>query len=482
MNDSFPVSKSFLCKHPFNNDQIRKHPVSQFRSTLISFLRLNFAVPSYLLIIFCLVFEANSAIYDCKCNGDVCQMVQEAVAGKDCHSTNTNSLTLPADLFNPVQQRVELLVKNLNLKSTSGVFQNTSEAMTKIVSIDLSDNQMTVIQTNEFLAVVNVTILNIGNNQLSVIQDNAFSGLIKLTKLILWVNHISKLPGNLLCKLPNLVELNLHSNRFREFDVCVFMHAKALELLFLESNDIQIIQNCPGESGVKKLFLHKNRLTDIEDLKRFPKLNTLNLGSNPSLRLTQKSFFRWHALEYLTIDNIDLTGSVKFSESLQDVAPTLRELSLSNNGLEEFTVADFPQLSQLVTLRIEDNRLAQFDYELLRPKFPIIGQIAITGNRWECGYLKGMVGDFKKRGIKLLNVPPPTDDIVNVDGVTCIAGNDRANIYVIVLIALGAVIAVIAICLFFVQIYLFRNQNGQTFEQRSFEVRIQNFYRGRMCI
>jgi Leucine-rich repeat (LRR) protein len=407
-------------------------------------------------------------------------MVQEAAAGKDCHSTNTDSLTLPAGLFDPKQLKVELVATNLNLKSTSRVFQNTSKEMGKIISIDLSGNQIIEIQENEFSSVLNVIVLNIGNNQLQSIHENSFRGLVNLTELLLWVNQLTKLPGIVLSKLQNLHTLNLHSNRIKKLDVCICTYAlaKNLKKLFLESNGVQTIQNCVGYTYIQELYLQKNELTDIEDLKNFEKLITLNLGSNPSLKITEKSFFKWHKLEYLNIDNIDVEGSVKFKESLQDVAKSLRELSMSNNRLEKLSIADFPQqFSNLVTLKIKDNRLTQFDYDLLKAKFPILNQIAITGNRWDCNYLTKMIGDFKVRGIKLLDVPPPAETVINVDGVPCFTSNNRKSLYITILSSLGAVIVVIAITLFFIQMYLVRRRSlGATNEQSPLQKRLKSLY------
>jgi heme/copper-type cytochrome/quinol oxidase subunit 2 len=87
-----------------------------------------------------------------------------------------------------------------------------------------------------------------------------------------------------------------------------------------------------------------------------------------------------------------------------------------------------------------------------------------------------MIADLKKRSINLLNVPPQTDKAVNVDGILCVTAEEKLNLYVIALIALGVVIVVVAIFLFFVQIYLARRRHSQTCEQSSLQIRINAVY------
>jgi Leucine-rich repeat (LRR) protein len=272
------------------------------------------------------------------------------------------------------------------------------------VSIDLSRNQLSVVQTNEFLEVVNVEILNLNHNQLKTLQDNAFTGLRKLLVLTLEDNQLSQVPAFAFAYLPELRMINLRKNYFEIFYAQTFANARKLKVLFLAYNKIKTIKAGSLDSGVQELFLGGNQLASIEELKNFKNLTTVNLSENPKLKLTNRSFEGWHSLKHLFIDNIDLKGSEKLSNVLSSTQ-VLQILSISDNGLEKLTIADFPKLSNLVSLQINGNRLTEFDYGQLKVKFPKLQQIAIAGNPWNGNYLNKMLDDFKQQNITVLVLP-----------------------------------------------------------------------------
>jgi Leucine-rich repeat (LRR) protein len=122
-------------------------------------------------------------------------------------STGTKDLTLHSGIFD--QQKVEFVARNLSLKSTSYVFQSTSEVLKKIVSIDLSQNQLSVIRAHDFSGMINMVELNLGHNQLKTLQENAFAGLIQLIDLILVSNQLSQIPADFFAQLPKFLTLFL---------------------------------------------------------------------------------------------------------------------------------------------------------------------------------------------------------------------------------------------------------------------------------
>jgi Leucine-rich repeat (LRR) protein len=138
--------------------------------------------------------------------------------------SGTKDLTLHSGISD--QQNVGLVARNLSLISTSYVFQSTSEELKKIVSIDLSQNQLSVIRAHEFSSMINVVELNLGHNQLKTLQQNAFAGLIQLTDLILAGNQLSQIPADFFAQLPKLLTLFLDNNNIIIMDADIFITAK----------------------------------------------------------------------------------------------------------------------------------------------------------------------------------------------------------------------------------------------------------------
>jgi Leucine-rich repeat (LRR) protein len=204
--------------------------------------------------------------------------------------------------------------------------------------------------------------------------------------------------------------------------------------------------------GVKELFLRQNQLTDIENLKNFKNSIKVELTSNTNLKLTKDSFKGWRSLEYLVIDNIDLKGSEPLPNILRGASGSrLREIIMSNNELKALKIADFPRLIELVSLKINDNQLENFDYDQLRVKFPKFHQIAVAGNQWNSKFLKNMLDEFKPKNIKLLDVPIAA--VISSDTDDTTSTEDGVDIHVIELACLSVVIVFIALTLYIVKVY-----------------------------
>jgi Leucine-rich repeat (LRR) protein len=365
-------------------------------------------------------------------------------ASDNCSSTGTSDLTLPAGVSDAALQKVELVVRNLSLESTSNLFHNSDKALKKIVAIDLSENKLSALRSNEFSTMSNVAVLNVSNNQLTTLEEGAFAGLIELTNLILASNHLSKIPYHCFAGLPNLHTLNLNNNMFKILAPYPFANLKTLHIEF---NEIQTILSCTVHPEIQELFLRGNQITNIEDLKNFNSSIKLDLSLNPHLSLTNRSFEGWHSLEHLIIDNIHLNGSDLLPEILNNTQ-TLRELSMSNTGLEVLKIADFPSLPNLISLKINGNRLTTFDYQLLMDKFPQFHEIAIAGNQWNCTFLNEMLDDFKQRHITVLDMP-------NVNKTSCgeddnDASEDEVDLLALAWLGLSVMFVFIALALFLI--------------------------------
>jgi Leucine-rich repeat (LRR) protein len=384
-------------------------------------------------------------------------LVLETANTNGCRDTKSDLLTLPSGMFEASQDEVEMLASNLQLKSTSNVFQNTSNQMQKLKSVDLSSNFLEELHPDEFSSAVGLKELKISNNQLRYIGEKTFKNLGNLVHLDLSVNRINMLATNTISSLTNLETLYLHNNQLTVLDVNLFSSTRKLTDLFLEMNSIATIQPSNITTSVKVLMLHKNQLTDISNLKNFGNLIKLRLDSNTNLNINSTSFATMKSLEYLWLDNIDLQESERLAEALKPFKATLRELSITNNNLKKLEISKFPILSDLVTLRIDGNKLSTIDHKQIENKMPILRHIKIGRNDWSCENLKKMIETLNTTKIEILDARSYGD--INVDGISC-HSEKLINIYTYILIGLGVVVVIIAFCLFLAQFFIKKKSSG----------------------
>jgi Leucine-rich repeat (LRR) protein len=116
-----------------------------------------------------------------------------------------------------------LFLANNQLRTplAAGLFEPIEKT---IEVIDVSFNNMTVLDAGSFGEMQKLNSLKLRANQLNTIDENAFTGMPEITFLDLGVNRLSGKDLAFLCSLgDSLQELRLDQNRIRQYDYSDFL-------------------------------------------------------------------------------------------------------------------------------------------------------------------------------------------------------------------------------------------------------------------
>lgn len=138
-----------------------------------------------------------------------------------------------------------------------------------LVTLDLSNNNITIIERDDFLTLKRVNTINLSYNQIQTLDERSFEHVCCLEELDLSYNNIVHLPH------------------------CIFSNNKNLKKLYLKKNRLQVI----GDSSKAEHILDSQSLTyldvsfcnftyiSIEALKGLSNLKTIIIKGNPLKQL-----------------------------------------------------------------------------------------------------------------------------------------------------------------------------------------------------
>ncbi|KAL7671345.1 hypothetical protein ACOME3_006245 [Neoechinorhynchus agilis] len=143
---------------------------------------------------------------------------------------------------------------------------NMFVAVNILISLDVTNNQITMLEPTDFSGVVNLKYLSLqsniitkikskafeaaghleaidlGQNKLSTIPVDAFDGLENLIFFNLADNKLKSIPGSLYdLKMPNLVFLNVSNNQVQNFNIEHFAMMRSLGQIVVEGMKIEAI-------------------------------------------------------------------------------------------------------------------------------------------------------------------------------------------------------------------------------------------------
>lgn len=130
--------------------------------------------------------------------------------------------------------------------------------------IDLSGNDITEVQRNDFNFEVNKYVIEVylNNSNLADIHPEAFAEMKKLQGLYLQTNLLSSVPEGFIKRNRDLILLNLAENLFNDMPKIT---SKSLEILILSKSDVHVV---PADSldnlpNIRLLMLDQNKITHI---------------------------------------------------------------------------------------------------------------------------------------------------------------------------------------------------------------------------
>lgn len=111
-----------------------------------------------------------------------------------------------------------------------------------LISLDLSDNSLTMLTRHALASCPNLQELDLSHNQIDVIEDHAFANLTQLRRLKLSHNRVVAVSGWSLAHLGRLTHLAMADNALRAITADLLHQLPSLQSLDLAANDISLIQ------------------------------------------------------------------------------------------------------------------------------------------------------------------------------------------------------------------------------------------------
>lgn len=263
-------------------------------------------------------------------------------------------------------------------------------ALTKLTTLDLSENQLHDLPWTALTLLPNLKYLNISNNRdLEILPSTIFHTSSFLTSLDISKCGVKNIHPELLMHSLNLKSLKMSGNLIQNITETTFRNLRNLTYLDLSNNRIGHIRagslgNCPN---LKVLLLDKNRLNAFKgeyfkigkgDFKNYTSLEVVNLANNELSYLFPSSFKIHQRLKVIIANNnkfkffpAELIANLQFLEkidlsnnqlkSIEDMdfsrLPRLRELILHNNEIESVSESAFHNSTQLQVFDLSMNKI-----------------------------------------------------------------------------------------------------------------------------
>ncbi|VDK72824.1 unnamed protein product [Litomosoides sigmodontis] len=263
---------------------------------------------------------------------------------KVTHCDNTALADIPA-LLDP--RITSLTMVNCTLKRLD---PDVLELYPDLEYLDLSFNEIDVLDVKIFKYQTKLRVLRLRGNQLSSIQPDSFVGLSQLQMLDLSANRLTQLDPFSFPELSHLRELTVSSNLLTTLLPDTFAGLKNLQQLDLSNNRLHTIARhlFHDVSTLRLLDLSHNNLSKIEadTFVNLTSLKHLDLSSNS---LADLSFNGLNSLRYL---NISCNSVRQISASSYRSLSLLRELDLSSNQVLELATSSLDGLNSLEVLRM----------------------------------------------------------------------------------------------------------------------------------
>ena len=235
----------------------------------------------------------------------------------------------------------------------------TQAHLSAITELDVSDTNLTSLNSEDLAGLTALESLHLQDNQLSGLPSNLFSGLIKLRRIHLYRNRLSSLPSDVFSGLTALESLVLSSNRLGSIWADQFDGLTALTELLMHTNNLGSLP--PGVfsdlTELEHLDLKKNQLRTLPSgvFAGLTRLEVLTLELNQLNSLSAGVFSDSTALESLALNQNRLTA---LPAGLFSGLTRLEFLGLTGNRLSSLPEETFSGLTSLRTLQLQDTGLS----------------------------------------------------------------------------------------------------------------------------
>ncbi|KOB77157.1 Tartan/capricious-like protein [Operophtera brumata] len=231
--------------------------------------------------------------------------------------------------------------------------------LTEANKIVISNNHLSAVDLNRFVALTKLTIINFSNNTISNLEmaSQARSMPSRSIKTVdLSQNILKTIPNTCFSLFPELQHLNLSHNLIRSFDILTFEGVMELKMLDISHNMLFEIGNSFTRfKDLNELYLQNNKLDSLLDynLNTLLHLEKLNLSSNVIDKFETNAFKSLVKLEYLDLgyNKIELIPKKIFETNIN-----LHSLIISNNKVSHIENGAFDG-KNITEFNVQDNNL-----------------------------------------------------------------------------------------------------------------------------
>lgn len=315
---------------------------------------------------------------------EVCNMHLKSIENLKNMSSATNlinlalrnvSLTkLTENLF---QHFSDLKYLNLGENDLTELKENTFNGLALLEHLSLTGNKISKLHGNVFHSLHSLLKIDLNNNLISIIDADLFSKNNFLQQIDFTSNTITVIAPQSFSQLPNLYVLNIENNLLEQIDLShlnitckVRISNSKLKFLSIPNNiaaiyafqnKIQRITVTSENSSLQALYLAKNQLKSIDEVRKLKNLTHLDLSYNGDLSIDFHSFININKLEQLILYNTSISNLNAIT--LQTYCPKLKILGLSANAISE---NDLNQIFDLKVITILDEQSRIVNHAMTR--------------------------------------------------------------------------------------------------------------------
>ncbi|KAG5336508.1 TOLL protein, partial [Acromyrmex charruanus] len=296
--------------------------------------------------------------------------------------SNNQISVLPINGFSSLKR---LKVLNLSSNAISMVADGALHGLRSLENLDLSGNKIVALPTAMFRdASKSLKELRLQNNSISALLSGLVANMNQLVTLDLSRNVLTSswLDSGTFSGLIRLVLLNLSYNRISKLNTTIFKDLYTLQILNLQFNEIDSISadTFAPMSNLHTLELAHNRLTylDAYSLNGLFALSLLALDSNLLEGIHPDAFRNCSSMQDLNLSGNNLDS---IPVALKDMR-ILRTLDLGENQIRSLNKPGFRGMSSLYGLRMIGNEITNVTQEDL-VELPVLQILNLARNRIE---------------------------------------------------------------------------------------------------
>ncbi|XP_034860100.1 toll-like receptor 3 isoform X4 [Mirounga angustirostris] len=289
---------------------------------------------------------------------------------------------------------------NMEDNNFPGIKSNMFMGLIKLKHLSLSNSfaSLRTLTNETFLSLAQspLVTLNLTKNKISKIESGAFSWLGHLQVLDLGLNEIGQeLTGQEWRGLENIFEIYLSYNKYLQLTSSSFVLVPSLRRLMLRRVALRNVDSSPSPfhplQNLTILDLSNNNIANInaELLEGLEKLEILDLQHNNLARLWKHAnpggpvhFLK--GLSHLHILNLESNGFDEIPAEVFKDLLELKSIDLGLNNLNIFPPSVFDGQASLKSLNLQKNLITSVEKNVFGPAFRNLSNLDMSFNPFDC--------------------------------------------------------------------------------------------------